>query len=129
VVGARVGEQGGDGGGGGVGDGDPDAGLVVVFAEQAFDIERGKELFYEVGGGLVEDAGQVGQFVEQVRVVVLACGVGQVGELGVGAGALVVELGVAGADALAVGGGGGAGVGAEFFNSGIVLYRAVGRVS
>jgi hypothetical protein len=107
VVGAGVGEQGGDG--------DPDAGLVVVFAVQAFDVERGEELFYEVVGGLVEDAGQVGQFVDQAGVVVLAGGGFGVGELDLGAGALVVELGVAGPDALAVGGGGRRGVGAEFF--------------
>jgi hypothetical protein len=63
---------------------------------------------------LGEDAGQVGQFAQE-RGFAGGRGVAQDGELDLGAGALVVEFGVAGADAGPVGGGGWCGVGGEFF--------------
>ena len=48
VVGAGVGEQGGDDAGGGGGDGCPDGGLALVGAVQDLDAERGVQLGPEV---------------------------------------------------------------------------------
>jgi hypothetical protein len=69
AVGAGVGEQGGEGGGGGVGDGGPDGGLVGAFAVEALNVHGGQQLLFERVGGFGQDAGQVGQLVQQRRIV------------------------------------------------------------
>ena len=99
---AGVVEQGCDGGGGGVGEGGPDGGLALFGAVEDLDVQGVEQGFDQAGGGVVELAGQVGQFVEQGGVLVLGGGGGEVVELGLGAGVLVVEFGVAGLDALPV---------------------------
>ncbi|HLI72287.1 MAG TPA: hypothetical protein VKU86_00310 [Acidimicrobiales bacterium] len=76
-----------------------------MLAVEALGVQGGQQFLFERVGGLGEDAGQVGQFVQELGVVDDG-GVVEGGELGLGAGALVVEFGVAGADAGPVGGGG-----------------------
>jgi hypothetical protein len=66
------------------------------------DVQGTDEGFDQVGRGGVELAGQVGQFVEQGRILVRGGGGGQVIKLGLGAGVLVVQVGVPGLDALPV---------------------------
>jgi hypothetical protein len=74
---AGVAEEGGDGGGGGVGEGGPDGGLVLFGPVEDLDVQRVDQGFDQVGGGGGELVGQVGQLVQQGRVVVRGCGGGQ----------------------------------------------------
>jgi hypothetical protein len=53
-----------------VGEGRPDAGLVLFGPVQDLDVRGVEQAGDQVGGGLVELAGQVGQLVEQGRVLV-----------------------------------------------------------
>jgi hypothetical protein len=88
--------------GGDAGEGRADGDLVHVAAVEDLDVERGQQGFADAGRGVGEQAGNDGQQVQQRQVVVLGA-VGLEGcELGFGAGALVVQLGVAGADPGAV---------------------------
>jgi len=77
------------------------------------DAERGVECLPDRVRGVDEEAGRVGQFVKQGRVVLPGGRGGQGVELVLGGGAFGVGRGEAVADAGAVGVGGGAGVGAE----------------
>src|SRR5215469_10429313 len=86
VVGAGVGEQGGDGAGGVVGEAGPDGDLVKVAAVQGLDVERGEQgLFYPVGR-IRQDSSDGGELVEQGGVVVRRGGVVEGFELGFGTG-------------------------------------------
>jgi hypothetical protein len=63
---------------------------VHVAAVEDLDVERGEEGFADAGRGVGEQAGDDGQEVEQGQVVVLGGAGLEGGELGFGAGALVV---------------------------------------
>lgn len=91
------------------GQGGPDGDLVFVVPVEGLAAERGQEGFFDPVGGVGEDAGGVGQQVEQGGIVVGSGGCVQVCELGLGAGALGVQVGGAGADACPVGLDGGVG--------------------
>ena len=102
TIGAGVVKQGGDGAGGVAGEGCPDGDLVHVAAVEDLDVERGQQGFADAGRGVGEQPDDDGQQVEQGQVII-GRGSGLEGfELGFGAGALVVQLGVAGADPGAV---------------------------
>ena len=110
VVGAGVGEQGGDGAGSVFGEAGPDGDLMVLLVIEGLDAERVDEGCLDPFGRAGQEAGGGGQFVEQGQVVVLGGGGGvQGGELGLGVAAFGVPFGVAFADAGAVGLGGGVG--------------------
>ena len=110
-VGAGVGGQGGDDAGRGVGDGGPDGDLAGVVPVEALDVEGGVQGLADGGRGLCQQAGGVGEFIQERRVVDGGGGIGGEGvELGFDGGVLVVAFGELLADAVAHGAGGGAGV-------------------
>ena len=98
AAGAGVVKQGGNSAGGVAREGGPDGDLAEVVPVEDADVERGEQGFLDPGRGVGEHGAGDGQRVEQVRLAVVRGGGLERFELGFGAGALVVQLGVAGAD-------------------------------
>src|SRR5690242_8323612 len=88
-----AGQERGEGLSGGGGDGGVAGDLVVFVVVDHLGSEDAVELLLEFGGGVVQDAGELGQPVEEGRVVHCGGGGGDLGELGVDGGALVFEFG------------------------------------
>jgi hypothetical protein len=103
VFGGEAGEQVCDGLGGVVGEDGADGDLVVFLVVDGLDVEGLQQAGQQLGGDLLDQAGQQRQGVQQAGVLGGLGGGGQGVELGGGLGAFVLELGEAGADAGAVG--------------------------
>ena len=109
VVGAGVGEQGGDDAGCVLSERCPDGDLVRFLVVEGVDVERDEQGLLDPVGCVGQDPGGGGEFVEQGGVVVRDGGGLEGVAFSFGPGAFGVQLGVAGADAGAVGLGGGVG--------------------